>query len=65
MILDTWHGFEYTTGIKYAGAMNMMRFSYNYIIVIVTNVVTLESLSAWFVHSSPPKLTNLIFFNMS
>ena len=33
----------------YARVLNMQRYSYN-IIIIVTNVITLEFLSAWFIH---------------
>ena len=43
----------------------MLRYSYNNIIVIVTNVATLEFLSARFVHLSALELTILSFFDTS
>ena len=42
-ILDTWQGFEYA--LVYARVLNMLHYSYNNIIIIVTNVITLEFLS--------------------
>ena len=35
----------------YTGVLNMLWYSYNNIVIIVTNVIILEFLSAWFVHS--------------
>ena len=45
--LDIWQGFEYAVGIKYARVLNMLWYSYNNFIIIVTNanVITLEFLS--------------------
>ena len=60
IIVDIWKGFEYTPDIKCARALNMPRYSYNKII-IVTNVIILEFLAAWFVHPGAPQLTNLSF----
>ena len=41
----------------------MLRYSYNNIIITVTNVITLKFLSAQSVH--PGALRNFIFFNTS
>ena len=46
IILDVWQGFEYASGIKCAGVMNWWWYSYNKIIIIVTNVILLQFLSA-------------------
>ena len=47
IILDIWYGFEYALGIKYTSVLNMLRYSYiNIIIIIVANVIILEFLSA-------------------
>ena len=48
-ILDIWQSFQYISGIKYARVLNMPLYSY-YNIIIVTNVIILESLSARFVY---------------
>ena len=34
----------------YARVFNMPQYSYNNIIIIVTNVIMLEFLSVWFIH---------------
>ena len=62
IILDIWHGFEYASDIKYARVLNILQYTYNKIIIIVTNIVILEFLSAWFVRM---QLTILISFNTS
>ena len=49
IILDIWQGFQYASGIRYASVLNMLRYSYNNII-IVTNVIIIEFLSTRFVH---------------
>ena len=48
IILDIWYGFEYALGIKYTSVLNMLRYSYIniIIIIIVANVIILEFLSA-------------------
>ena len=65
LILEIWQGYENVSGIKRAIVLNMLRYSYNNIIVIVTNVATLEFLSAWFVYLGALQLTILSFFNTS
>ena len=65
LILEIWQGYENVSGIKRAIVLNMLRYSYNNIIVIVTNVATLEFLSAWFVHLGALQLKILSFFNTS
>ena len=65
LILEVWQGNENVSGIKRARVLNMLRYSYNNIIVIVTNVATLEFLSARFVHLSALELTILSFFDTS
>ena len=45
IILEIWQGFEYVSGITYYGILNMLQYSYNNII-IVTNIVILEFVSA-------------------
>ena len=60
MILGIWQGLEYVSGIKYAKVLNMLQYSYNNIIIIVT-VIILEFLSARFVHPGAGQLTNLFF----
>ena len=62
IILDIWQDFDYTSGIKYVRVLNMLRYSYDNIIVIVTNVVILEFFSAPFVHPGILQLTILYFF---
>ena len=42
--LNIWQGFEYDSGV------NMLRYCYNNIIIVVANVITLEFLSARFLH---------------
>ena len=56
-------GFEYASVIKYASILNIAQYSYNNII-IVTNVIILEFLSARFVHSDAPQLTILFFLTL-
>ena len=65
IILDIWKGFEYASDIKCARVLNMPRYSYNNIIIDITNVIILEFLSAWFVTPGALQLTNLSFFNTS
>ena len=62
IILDIWQGFEYDSGIKYARVPNILEYSYNSIIIVVTNVIILEFLSTWFLHPAAPQLTILSFF---
>ena len=62
IILDIWQDFDYTSGIKYVRVLNMLRYSYDNIIVIVTNVVILEFFSAPFVHPGILQLTISYFF---
>ena len=52
IILDIWQGFEY------------VEYSYNNIIV-VTNVIILEFLSAWFIYPGTQHLMILCFLNTS
>ena len=54
IILDMWQGFEYASGIR-------LRYNYNIISIIVTNIVILEVLSSRFVHPGFPQLTTLFF----
>ena len=49
-------GFKYASDIKYARVLNMLQYSYNNIIIIVTNVIILEFLSARFVHITPNRI---------
>ena len=65
IILDIWEGFEYASEIKHARVLNRPRYNYNNIIIIVTNVIMLEFLSARFVHPGAPQLTILSFLNFS
>ena len=60
-MLDIGNCFEYASGIKYARVMNMLRYNYNKIIIIVTNFITLDLLSARFVLPGAPQLTMLSF----
>ena len=64
IILDTLQGFEYASGIKYTSVLNMPQYSCNNIIV-ATNVIILEFLSARFVRPGSLQLTILSFFNTS
>ena len=41
----------------------MPRYSYDNTIIISTNIIILECLSAQFVHAGTRQLTNLSFFN--
>ena len=43
----------------------MPQYSYNNIIIIVTNAIMSEKLPVWFVEPGAPQLTILSFFNMS
>ena len=62
LILNIWQGSEYASAIKYARFLNMPWYSYDNIIIIVINVIVLEFLSAWFVHTAAPQLSILSFF---
>ena len=42
IILDIWQGFKCASGIKYARVLNMPRYIYNKIIIILTNAIILE-----------------------
>ena len=64
IILDIWQGFQHVAGIKYSRVLNMPQYSYNTIIV-VSNVIILEFLPAWFVHPGALQPTVLSFFNKS
>ena len=64
IIRDIWPGFEYTSDIKYARVLNMLQYSYNNFIIIVT-VILLEYFSAQFVHPGTLQLTHIFFLNMS
>ena len=59
LISDSWHSFEYVSGIKYAEVLNMPWYSYNNIIIIVTKIVILEFLPARFIHSGFPQLKKI------
>ena len=61
IILDIWQDFEYALGSQYARILHMPQYSYNNIIIIVTNVIILEFLSARFVHPGTLQLNT--FFN--
>ena len=65
IILDIWQSFEHISDIKYAMVFNIQHFSYNNIIIVVTNVIILELLSARFVHPGYLQLNILSFFNTS
>ena len=52
IILHIWQGFEYATSIKYIRVMPW--YSYNNIIIIVNNVITLEFLPVRLVHPANP-----------
>ena len=54
--LDISQRFEYASGIKYARVLNMMRSSYNDMIILVINVIMLED-------PGGPQLTILSFIN--
>ena len=43
------------SGIRYPRVLNMMRYSYNNVIIIVTNVFILEFFSSGFVYLGTPK----------
>ena len=61
-ILDIWQGCDYVLGIKYAKVLNMLWYSScSNIIIIVTNVIIVEFLSALFVDPGCPQLTILSF----
>ena len=64
-ILDIWQSFQYISGIKYARVLNMPLYSYYSIIIIVTNFIMLEFLSARFVYPGTMQLTILSFFTTS
>ena len=61
IIVDIWQGFEYATGITHATILNMQQYSYNKIIIFVTNIATFELFSLQFVHSGAQQLTILSF----
>ena len=64
--ISDWQDFEYASSIKYVRVLSMLWFSYNNIIIIVTNIrITLEFLSARFVHPGAPQLTISSFSNTS
>ena len=65
IILDIWQGFQYALGIKYDRVLNMPWYSYNNIIIIVTNFVILEFLSPLIEHPGALQLTILSFFDTS
>ena len=50
IIWDLSQGFEYASGIKYVGILSIPQYSYNNIIIIVTNVIILEFLSDRFAY---------------
>ena len=50
IILYIWQSFKYASGIKYPRVLNVLWYSYNNIIIILSNAITLEFLSAWFIH---------------
>ena len=54
IIIDIWRGFEYASSTKYVRVLHMPLYSYNDIIIIVTNVIILEFFPAQFVHSGAP-----------
>ena len=54
IILDIWRGFEYASAIKNAEVLNMLRYSYNNIIIVI-NTVILELSSVRFLHQALPK----------
>ena len=54
--LDISQHFEYASGIKYDRVLNMMRSSYNDMIILVINVIMLEN-------PGGPQLTILSFIN--
>ena len=60
MILDISQGFEYASGIKYALVLNILRYSYNNI-VIVSNGSILEFLVAWCRNLGAQQLTVSFF----
>ena len=62
IILDTWQGFEYASDIEYTRVLNMLRYSYNYVIIIIINVnnIFLICLICTFRHSAT---NNLSFYN--
>ena len=55
-------GFEHASGTKYARVLNILGYSYNNIIILVTNIIILEFLSARFTHPGAPQQTILSFF---
>ena len=61
IILYTQEGFEYASDIKYARVLNMLWYSYNNNIIIVTNAIILEFLLFQFVHQGALQLTILSF----
>ena len=54
---------KYVSGIKYDRFLNMLRYSYSDIVIIVSNIIILEFLLARFVHLGTPQLTTLSFRN--
>ena len=62
-ILDIWLGFEYASGIKYTGVLNILQYSYNNIIIKVTNIAILELLSARICTSRCSATNHFISFN--
>ena len=65
IILDIWQSFEYVSGIKYTRVLNMLRYSYNNMVISITNAILLEFLCALFVHPGTPQLTISSFFKTS
>ena len=57
--LDIWQGFEYAPCIKYTKVLNILRYSYNNI--IITNVI-LEFLFPQFVYPGAPQLNQFTLF---
>ena len=60
-----WQDFEYASGIKHVGVLNILWYSHNSIIIIATNALILEPLSAGFVCPGVPQRTILCLFNKS
>ena len=50
IILYIWQSFKYASGIKYPRVLNVLWYSCNNTIIILSNAITLEFLSAWFIN---------------
>ena len=61
IISDICQGLDYVSGIKHGMVLNMPRFSYNKVIIILTSIIVFEFLTTRFVHPGTSQLAILSF----